>query len=120
LPTDNARAATLNAGQAITTGTARLASVDAYRGLVMLLMLAEVLRSYSVAAAVPDSRLWGLVCKEQTHAPWLGCTLHDLIQPSFFLLVGLGVHLSVARRSRTQNGWELAGHVALRKLNGHT
>jgi predicted acyltransferase len=36
----------------------RLASVDAYRGLVMLLMMAEVLQLKKVAAALPDVPFW--------------------------------------------------------------
>ena len=61
------------------TAHVRIASVDAYRGFVMLLMLAEVLRSCTVAAAVPASGLWRLVCYEQSHAAWVGASLHDLI-----------------------------------------
>ena len=36
----------------------RLASIDAYRGLVMFLMMAEVLRLSAVARAFPDSPVW--------------------------------------------------------------
>jgi heparan-alpha-glucosaminide N-acetyltransferase len=96
---------------------ARIASVDAYRGLVMLLMLAEVLQSCDVAAALPDSRMWRLVCYEQTHAAWTGCTLHDLIQPSFYFLVGIGLLLSLKRRVASGYGTRaLAGHAIGRSL----
>jgi heparan-alpha-glucosaminide N-acetyltransferase len=76
----------------------RLLSVDAYRGTAMFLMLAEVLRTCDVAAALPGSRFMQIVCSQQTHASWVGASLHDLIQPSFYFLVGLAVLLSVARR----------------------
>ena len=76
----------------------RVASVDAYRGVVMLLMLAEVLHSCSVSAAVPTSSILRLVCFEQSHAEWAGATLHDLIQPGFYFLVGVGLILSLKRR----------------------
>jgi len=72
--------------------------VDAYRGLVMLLMLAEVLRSCDVASAIGDSPLWGFVCQEQSHVAWVGGSLHDLIQPGFYFLVGVGLVLSLRRR----------------------
>jgi len=41
-----------------TTGPVRLTSMDAYRGFVMFLMMAEVLHVGRVAAAFPDSGFW--------------------------------------------------------------
>ena len=67
----------------------RVGSIDAYRGLVMLLMMGEVLELRKVANALPDSSLWQTLAFHQTHAEWLGCSLHDLIQPSFSFLVGV-------------------------------
>ena len=77
---------------------ARLASIDAYRGLVMFLMLAEVLRFSAVSDARPGSVFWRFLCDQQTHAAWTGCSLHDLIQPGFFFLVGVVLPFSIARR----------------------
>lgn len=73
-------------------------AVDAYRGLVMLLMMAEVLYLSRVAAANPDSRLLGFLAYHQTHVAWAGMSLHDLIQPSFTFLVGVALPYSFARR----------------------
>jgi predicted acyltransferase len=39
-----------------------------------------------------------LLCHQQTHAAWAGCSLHDLIQPGFFFLVGVALPFSIARR----------------------
>lgn len=64
----------------------------------MFLMLAEVFRSCSMASALPDSRFWRFVCAQQTHAEWVGASLHDLIQPSFYFLVGIGLLFSMGRR----------------------
>lgn len=64
----------------------------------MLLILAEVLRSCAVASVRPGSLLWGFVCSQQTHAAWTGASLHDLIQPSFYFLVGVASVLSLERR----------------------
>jgi predicted acyltransferase len=77
----------------------RLASLDAYRGFVMFLMMAEVLRLAQAAAAVPGNAFWGFLAFHQTHAPWAGCSLHDLIQPSFSFLVGVAVPYSMASRA---------------------
>lgn len=76
----------------------RIASVDAYRGLVMLLMMAEVLSFRKVSAALPDSAFWRFLSFHQTHVEWVGCSLHDLIQPSFSFLVGVALPFSIAGR----------------------
>jgi heparan-alpha-glucosaminide N-acetyltransferase len=77
----------------------RLASVDAYRGFVMLLLFGEVLRFCAVSQALPDSATWCLLCMQQTHAVWVGMHLHDLIQPGFTFLVGVSIPLSIAART---------------------
>src|SRR4051794_29982807 len=76
----------------------RLGSIDAYRGAVMFLMMAEVLRLCAVARAHPGSALWAFLCHHQEHVAWTGCTLHDLIQPSFSFLVGVALPFSLASR----------------------
>lgn len=77
----------------------RLASLDAYRGFVMLLLMGEALRSCDVAAARPGSVFWAFFCHHQSHVPWVGGSLHDLIQPSFSFLVGAALPFSLAARS---------------------
>lgn len=76
----------------------RIVSVDAYRGLVMLLMMAEVLRLKAVARANPGSAFWEFLAHHQGHVEWIGCSLHDLIQPSFSFLVGVALPFSMASR----------------------
>ena len=66
----------------------------------MFLMMAEVLRLADVAARVPESAVWAFLAFHQTHAPWAGCSLHDLIQPSFSFLVGVALPFSMASRAR--------------------
>jgi heparan-alpha-glucosaminide N-acetyltransferase len=78
----------------------RLASIDAYRGLVMLLMMAEVLHFCAVAARLRGNRFWAFLCHHQSHVEWVGCSLHDLIQPSFSFLVGVALPFSLAHRVR--------------------
>jgi len=73
-------------------------AIDAYRGLVMVLMMAEVLQLARVARAFPDSGLLAFLAYHQSHVPWVGCSLHDLIQPSFSFLVGVALPYSIARR----------------------
>lgn len=77
----------------------RVSSVDAYRGLVMVLMMAEVLEFSHVAEALPASSFWAFLSHHQSHVPWVGCSLHDLIQPSFTFLVGVALPYSIASRT---------------------
>jgi heparan-alpha-glucosaminide N-acetyltransferase len=87
--------------QPVPTGK-RLASIDAYRGIVMFLMLAEVLELATLAAAYPESLWAGWLKFHTTHVEWVGCSLHDMIQPSFSFLVGVALPFSL--RSRIQRG----------------
>ena len=73
-------------------------AVDAYRGLVMFLMMAEVLRLARVAANYPGNWFWSVLAFHQTHSEWVGCSLHDIIQPSFSFLVGVALPYSIASR----------------------
>lgn len=77
---------------------ARNIAVDAYRGWVMLLMMAEVLELAQVAQAYPGNWFWAFLGFNQTHVEWFGCSLHDLIQPSFSFLVGVALPYSIAGR----------------------
>ena len=95
----------------------RLASIDAYRGFVMLLMMAEVLHLAKVAAKMPDSPFWKFLAWHQTHVPWAGCTLHDLIQPSFSFLVGVALPFSIAARVAKGQSWgNMLLHASWRAL----
>ncbi|MFN7925064.1 MAG: DUF5009 domain-containing protein [Bryobacteraceae bacterium] len=80
------------------TAPARNSAIDVYRGFVMFLMMAEVLHLARVSRAVPDSWLWSALAYHQTHVDWAGCSLHDLIQPSFSFLVGVALPYSIASR----------------------
>jgi len=76
----------------------RNTAVDAYRGLVMLLMMAEVLQLSRVSGAYPTSLFWKVLAWNQTHTEWFGCSLHDTIQPGFSFLVGVALPYSIVSR----------------------
>lgn len=95
----------------------RVSSVDAYRGFVMFLMMAEVLRFGRVAEAFPESAFWAFLDFHQSHVPWVGCSLHDLIQPSFSFLVGVALPYSMASRaSKSQSIPTMWFHTIRRSL----
>jgi heparan-alpha-glucosaminide N-acetyltransferase len=76
----------------------RLMSLDAYRGFVMLLMISAGLYASRVAKSFPDSAVWQFFGYQTDHAAWRGCTLWDLIQPSFMFMVGVAIPFSIANR----------------------
>jgi len=78
--------------------TQRLTSLDTYRGFVMFLMVAEVLHLARVYEFFPDSAFWRFLAHHQSHVAWVGCSLHDLIQPSFTFMVGVALPFSIASR----------------------
>ena len=98
-------------------GATRLISLDAFRGLVMVLMLGEHMRLPAVARAFPQSALWGLIAFNTEHVPWQGCSLHDLIQPAFSFLVGAALPFSIAsRKMKGQTFGPMLGHAVRRAL----
>lgn len=93
----------------------RAVSLDAYRGLVMLLMAGEVLSFHAVSRNLPDSALFKFLAHHQDHVEWRGCTLHDLIQPSFSFLVGCALPWSIAnRRARGESSSGIWFHTLWR------
>ncbi len=96
---------------------ARNTAVDAYRGFVMLLMMAEVLNLSRVARAFPGNWFWAFLGYNQSHVEWAGCSLHDMIQPSFSFLVGVALPYSIASRLRRGTTFDkLFGHALWRSF----
>jgi heparan-alpha-glucosaminide N-acetyltransferase len=81
------------------TAPARNMALDAYRGLVMLLMMGEVMQFAEVYKAYPHSMFWRILAFNQTHVEWAGMSLHDTIQPGFTFLVGASLPYSIAART---------------------
>jgi predicted acyltransferase len=73
-------------------------AVDAYRGLVMLLMMGEVLELARVARSFPGNFVWPSLAFNQSHVEWVGMSLHDTIQPGFTFLAGVSLPYSLRRR----------------------
>src|SRR5690349_2085185 len=96
---------------------ARNVAVDAYRGVVMILMMAEVLQLARVARAYPGNWFWHVLGYNQTHVDWVGCSLHDMIQPSFSFLVGVALPYSIASRlAKGQSALATNAHALWRAL----
>jgi predicted acyltransferase len=88
------------------TAPERLVSMDAYRGLVMVLMVSaglgitRVVRTFEQTPELAHLKtpLWERLAFHTDHAEWVGCSLWDLIQPSFMFMVGVSLPFSIASR----------------------
>ena len=78
----------------------RNVAVDAYRGLVMVLMMGEVMHFADVARSFPQSTIWRILAYNQSHVEWAGMSLHDTIQPGFTFLAGVALPYSIRSRQR--------------------
>jgi heparan-alpha-glucosaminide N-acetyltransferase len=108
---------TTQAPAPVAKAPARNVAIDAYRGFVMLLMMGEVLQFERVYRAFPDSAFWSVLAYNQTHVEWAGCSLHDMIQPSFSFLVGVALPYSLASRmAKGQTEGRLFLHALWRSL----
>lgn len=73
---------------------ARLVSLDAYRGFIMLILAS----SGFGLAVLKNHPGWEWLAAQFDHAAWEGCTFWDLIQPAFTFMVGVAMPLAFARR----------------------
>src|SRR3569833_2816767 len=87
-------------GTTVSAPPPRNIAVDAYRGLVMVLMMGEVMRFADTARAFPGSTFWRILAYYQAHVEWAGMSLHDTIQPGFTFLAGVALPYSIRSRQR--------------------
>lgn len=99
------------------TPPTRLASLDAYRGFVMLAMASSGLGFAAVSKNFPDSEVWKFLAGQTDHVAWRGCAFWDLIQPSFMFIVGVAMPWAYAnRKARGEGWWSQFGHAIGRSL----
>jgi len=96
----------------------RLHSLDAFRGATMLLMASSGMGIAQLTASrYPDSPFWKWLAHQCGHSIWVGCTLWDLIQPSFMFMVGVAIPYSLAKRQSQGAGVvRLMSHALLRSM----
>ncbi len=82
----------------------------------MLLMASGGFGIVQMAAAHPGS-IWEFIKPQFAHQTWQGCSLWDLIQPSFMFMVGVAVPFSYAkRREHGQSFFGMAWHALTRSV----
>jgi predicted acyltransferase len=95
----------------------RLASLDAYRGFIMLVLAAGGFGLVEVAKRADGNFFLDLLATQFDHVPWVGCAFWDLIQPSFMFMVGVAMPYSYAnRKARGRSAWQNFGHVVYRSI----
>jgi heparan-alpha-glucosaminide N-acetyltransferase len=101
-----------------TSPPARLVSLDAYRGFIMLVMASGGFAFAQVAKKhFADNTWWQLLAYQFDHVAWTGCAFWDLIQPSFMFMVGVAIPYSHASRvAKGQSTVTIAAHVIYRSL----
>lgn len=94
----------------------RLASLDFYRGLVMVLLMLEAsgLYDHVVNRTKPTSFIHSLVI-QFTHYPWHGLHLWDLIQPAFMFIAGTAMAFSLTKQTAKGRSWKQQAKHAIRR-----
>lgn len=94
----------------------RLASLDFYRGLVMVLLMLESsgLYNHIVTNTSPDSFVH-LFVSQFTHAEWHGLHFWDLIQPAFMFIAGTAMAFSLTKQTAKGASWKQQAKHALRR-----
>lgn len=95
---------------------ARLASLDFYRGLVMVLLMLEASGLYDqVLTTTKPASFIHSIAVQFTHFPWHGLHLWDCIQPAFMFIAGTAMAFSLTKQTAQGSSWrQQAGH-ALRR-----
>jgi predicted acyltransferase len=77
-------------GLSLVPGTARLRSLDVFRGMTVAGMI-----------LVNNPGTWGAIYSPLKHAEWHGWTPTDLVFPFFLFIVGVSITLALSRRAET-------------------
>lgn len=80
------------------TPSARLTSLDALRGMDMLIILGIDAMVYSIYPLFSGNELWQVARAQLGHAPWDGLRLYDCVFPLFVFIAGMSMCFSQLRQ----------------------
>lgn len=86
------------------TPTGRLLSLDALRGLDMLVILGLDALVGQVAALFPQSAFWRGAAQQFGHVPWEGLAVYDLVFPLFVFMAGMSMFFSLRKSENSGAG----------------
>jgi len=85
----------------------RLASLDFYRGLVMVLLMLEASGLYRhIINMTKQSSFTHSLATQFTHHPWHGLHFWDLIQPAFMFIAGTAMAFSLTKQTVKGRPWK--------------
>ena len=93
----------------------RLLSLDAFRGFTMFWIVGGEGLMLGIQR-LGHNRVIDLAVRQLNHTPWIGLRFEDCIWPSFMLMVGVSVPLSLARRSLNQTYNQQLAHAVQRAV----
>ncbi|MBT9562759.1 DUF1624 domain-containing protein [Akkermansia muciniphila] len=82
----------------------RLASLDALRGLDMLVILGLDALILLLASRAPGNGPLNTAAIQMTHAGWQGLRLYDLVFPVFVFIAGVSMSFSLSRHADEKTG----------------
>lgn len=102
----------------ITTSKDRLVSLDLFRGIVMLLLMAEHVHFYYLLTYVaPENHIFNAIVNQFFHHEWNGMHFWDLIQPYFTFIIGIAMAISITKRWDHGESWmHTFKHITFRCL----
>lgn len=91
----------MNAASSVPTRSPRLHSLDALRGLDMLIILGLDALILLLASRNPGNGFLQEAARQMTHARWEGLHLYDLVFPVFVFISGASMSFSLAKYTGT-------------------
>ena len=92
----------------------RYLALDAYRGFIMLVLVAD---GFGLAGLAKLDPSFAPIAAQFEHKPWEWITFWDLIQPAFMFMVGVAMPFALTRRvEQGAARGELFRHVAARSF----
>jgi predicted acyltransferase len=99
----------------VRAGTERLVSLDVFRGFTMFWIVGGSMLMVGLAACGHNLVIDGIV-RQLDHSRWFGLHFYDCIWPSFMLMVGVSIPLSLAKRSVTESYAQQLAHAIQRAV----
>jgi len=94
----------------------RLASLDFYRGLVMVLLMLEASGLYDhIQKMTTPGSVMNSIADQFSHYPWHGLHLWDFIQPAFMFIAGTAMAFSLTKQTAQGYSWKHQARHALKR-----
>jgi predicted acyltransferase len=91
----------------------RLASLDFYRGLIMVLLMLESTGMYEHLSDLTTGSAFHAIIIEFFHHPWHGLHFWDLIQPGFMFIAGVAMAFSLHKQTANGIPWNKQARKAV-------